>query len=202
MSIQTITQEAASIANALSVVVIGVGYYFLIKLYREWIRQNRESRVAGGRPTVVVNADYSRLPRVSVVVRNFAEAPAKEISFDFSTPLEDSSGFVISDLPYLKKGLPFLEPKGEISRYWDSLPDLALVLREKGLEDSIKVTTRYKDLAGESYESEWKLDPLLFEGGQVENQKGMNDLVKAVEKIPGGVTEQNGRRRVTSGNEG
>ena len=135
MSIQTIIQEAGSIANVLNVVVIGVGYYFLIKLYSEWIRQNQELRVAGGRPMVVVNADYSHLPRVSVVVRNFAKAPAKEISFDFSVPLEDSSGFVISDLPYLKKGLPFLEPKGEISRYWDSLPDLASLLREKGLED-------------------------------------------------------------------
>ena len=65
------------------------------------------------------------------------------------------------------------------------------------------MTTRYKDLAGESYESEWKLDPLLFEGGQVENHRGMNDLVEAVEKIAtGDATEQNGRPRAASGNRG
>ncbi len=50
MSIQYIIQEAASIANVLNMVVIGVGYYFLIKLYREWIRQYRESRSLTARP--------------------------------------------------------------------------------------------------------------------------------------------------------
>ncbi len=56
---------------------------------------------------------------------------------------------------------------------------------------------------GEPYESEWKLDPLLFEDSQVENQRGMNGLVKAVEKISTeDVNKQNGRRRAASGNGG
>lgn len=64
------------------------------------------------------------------------------------------------------------------------MPDLAPVLRKRGLEDGIKVTTSYKDLAGRSYESAWTLDPLLFEVGRIQTQKGMNDLVAAVEEIP------------------
>ena len=75
MSIQSIIQELGPIANVLNVVVIGIGYYFLVKLYREWLRQSQESRVAGGRPMVVVNADYSHLPGISVVVRNYAISP-------------------------------------------------------------------------------------------------------------------------------
>ncbi len=181
---QSIIQDVASIANALSVVVLGVGYYFLIKLYREWLRQTEERRIAGGRPQVVASASYAHLPDVNIMVRNFNSAPAKEISFEFSAPIEDSRGFAISDLPFFEKGLDFLEPNGEISLFWDSLPNLAPVLRRNGLENGIRVTTRYKDLAGESYESEWTINPLLFEVERIETRKGMNGLVAAVEKIP------------------
>ena len=64
------------------------------------------------------------------------------------------------------------------------MPNLAPALRRNGLEDGIRVTTKYKDLAGESYESEWTINPLLVEVGRIETRKGMNDLVAAVEKIP------------------
>ncbi len=201
MSWQTILREVSSVANILNVLVIGVGYYYLVKLYREWIRQSKEERTAGGRPMVVVSADYSRLPQVGVVVRNFNKAPAKEVSFEFSDPIVGPDGFVISDLPYLKKGLPFLEPEGEISREWGCLPDLASVLRERGLEDGIRVTTRYKDLAGESYATEWTLDPLLFEDSGIGSSKGMNELVSAVEKIPESSKNADGRRGASRGNQ-
>jgi hypothetical protein len=184
MNLQSILQEVTPIANILNVLVIAVGYFFLIKLYREWIGQSRESRTAGGRPQVVVSVDYSHLPEVNVVVHNFTDAPAK-----------DPHGLVISDLPYLERGLPFLEPGGRISRPWGRLPDLAPMLKEKGLEGGIRVTTRYKDLAEESYETEWTLDPLLFEGSGIQNSLGMDDLVAAVEEIPGG-------RSAASGNNG
>lgn len=68
------------------------------------------------------------------------------------------------------------------------------MLREKGLEDGIKVTTRYKDLAGEDYETEWTLNPLLFVDSGIENSKGMNDLVGAVKEISGDVTENGSQR--------
>ena len=190
MSMQSIIQEVASIANALSVVVLGVGYYFLIKLYREWLRQTEERRIAGGRPQVVASASYAHLPDVNIMVRNFNSAPAKEISFEFSAPIEGSNGFAISDLPFFEKGLDFLEPNAEINLFWDSLPNLAPVLRKHGLEDGIRVTTRYKDLAGESYESEWTINPLLFEVGRIQTRKGMNDLVAAVERIPTAVVRR------------
>ena len=77
MDIQSILREAGPIANIINVVVIGVGYYFLIKLWREWLRQSREERVAGGRPMVVVSTDYSHLPEVNLIVRNFTKAPQK-----------------------------------------------------------------------------------------------------------------------------
>ena len=194
MNIHEIIQTAASVANVLTVIVFAVGYYFMIRLYREWINQSRESRVAGGRPQVVVAVDHTHLPRVSVVVRNATEAPAMDVSFEFSAPVESPDGTVISELPYLRKGLPFMEPQGKVSRFWGRIPELAPLLREKGLGDGIRVTTRYKDLAGESYESAWTLDPLLFEDSGIENSKGMNDLVNAVERLPERTEHPNGRR--------
>ncbi len=200
MSWQSVVQEIAAVANIVYVLVIGIGYYYLVKLYREWILQSKEERTAGGRPMVVISADYDRLPEVGLVVRNFNKAPAQEVSFEFSEPVVSPDGFVVSDLPYLKRGLPFLEPEGEISHPWGRLPDLASVLRERGIEDGIRVTARYKDLAGESYETEWTLDPLLFEGSGIGSSKGMTELVDAVEKLPevfnkrrSGVMSDNGR---------
>ena len=109
MSIQTIIQDVTSFLN---VIVLAVGYFFLVRLYREWIHQSREERIAGGRPMVVVAADYGHLPEVHVVVRNFTKAPAKEVTFEFSTPVEDPDGAVLSELPYFENGLPFLEQGG------------------------------------------------------------------------------------------
>jgi hypothetical protein len=189
-------------AQIVSAVAIAVGYLFLIRNQRDMIRERREERTAGGRPQVVVTADHSRLPKIYVVVRNFTKAPAKDITFDFSAPVESSDGFVLSDLPYFKNGLPFLAPEGEITCYWDCMPSLVPLLKEKGLEDGIGVTTRYKDLAGESYKTDWKLHPLLFEGARIQDSKGMNDLVNAVEKLSRDDVERDGHQRAASSNKG
>jgi hypothetical protein len=45
LSLRSILQDAASIASLLNVAVLGVGYYSLIKLYREWVGQRREEHV-------------------------------------------------------------------------------------------------------------------------------------------------------------
>ena len=135
MSIPAIIQDVSSFLN---VIVLAVGYYFLVRLYREWIHQSREERIAGGRPMVVVAADYGHLPEVRVVVHNFTKAPAKEVSFEFSAPDE----------------------------------------------------------------SEWTLNPLLFDGAPVEASPGMDDLVKAVEKIPEESSRLDGRGRETGTEKG
>jgi hypothetical protein len=54
------------------------------------------------------------------------------------------------------------------------------------------------DLAGERYESEWTLNPLLFEGAGIENSEGMNDLVNAAEGIRKESTGRNGQLMVAS----
>jgi hypothetical protein len=123
----------------------------------------REQRISGGRPQVIIQARYDRLPMVDLVVRNFGAGAAKDITFAFSDPIEDSSGFVLSELPYLKEGMNFLGPGEEVASAWDNLDNLASYLREKGLKGGILVKVRYEDLAGEVYETEWRINPLIYE---------------------------------------
>ncbi len=197
--IGTIIQDAISFLN---LVVIALGYYSLVRLYRAWFAETKRERTAGGRPQVVVAVDHSHLPKVGLVVGNPSPAPAKDISFGFSAPIQSSDGCVLSDLPFFRKGLPYLEPQGRIQFHWDHLPSLAPLLIEKGLEDGVRVTVRYKDLAEERYESAWDLNPLLLEGGRIEDREGMNDLVDAVERISGSLGALGGNGRTTGGDTG
>lgn len=184
MDAVTIAQIASPIINFIFVLVLAGGYYFLVKATRDSLEETRASRIAGGRPQVIVNIDTSDLPAVGIVVRNVSQGAAKDIFFEFSESMENSDGIVISELPYFKNGVSFLEPGGEISSYWDSIDAIKEQFQEKGLAaKGITVTTRYKDLHGELYKSDWTINPLLYADNKRIENKGMEDLVNAVEKI-------------------
>jgi hypothetical protein len=134
-----IAQIVTAVTTVFYAGVFAIGYYLLIKGNRQTLREMREQRISGGRPQVIVQARYERLPMVDLVVRNFGAGAAKDITFAFSDPLEDSTGFVLSELPYLKEGMSFLGPGEEVACAWDNLDDLARSLREKGHKRGIVV---------------------------------------------------------------
>ena len=103
------------------------------------------------------------MPSIDLVVRNVSGGSARDITFEFSAPVEDSKGFVVSDLPYLKRGVNFLGPGSHVACFWDDLEPLVASLREKGLDEGISVAVKYRDLTGESYEKRWTINPLLYE---------------------------------------
>ena len=183
MDLQTLSTISAPLSNVLLGLVFAVGYYISFKLYKQSISEMQESRLSGGRPQVIVQAEYSRLPEVELAVRNVAGGAAKDIKFEFSHSVESSDGYVVTNLPYFKYGLDFLEPGGEITCYWDSLEEIIPGLRRRGLDEGIVVTTSYKSLGGTPYTSTWRINPLLFEGYRDSPHKGMEDLVEAVEKL-------------------
>jgi hypothetical protein len=47
---------------------------------------------------------------------------------------------------------------------WDHIDRLMPSLREKGLHEGIAVKVNYKDLTGAAYTTEWRINPLLYEG--------------------------------------
>jgi hypothetical protein len=62
--------------------------------------------------------------------------------------------------------MSFLGPGEEVACSWDHLEPLIKTLRKKELHQGIRVTVSYKDLAGESYETDWEVNPLLYEGSR------------------------------------
>jgi hypothetical protein len=182
--------DIAQIVTAITTVfyagVFAIGYYLLIKGNRETLREMREQRVSGGRPQVILQARYERLPMVDLVVKNFGGGVAKEITFAFSCPIEDSTGFVLSELPYLKEGMSFLGPGEEVACVWDDLEKLASSLREKGHKRGILVKVRYEDLAGEVYETEWRINPLIYENDRhvpPQNRQTLEALLSASTRV-------------------
>lgn len=183
MNVTAYTQIAATASNILFFLVFVVAYYKMIKMNRRTLWLQEWQATAVGRPQVIVDDDYTRLPEVDIVVRNISEGAAKDITFEFSASIESTDGTVISDLAYFKDGLDFLTPGKEITCYWDHLNSLLPFLHEKGLEKGIKVTTHYKDLAGESYKTEWNLNPNIYRDDRYVQHKGMGDLVEAVKGL-------------------
>jgi hypothetical protein len=179
----TIAQLVTAVTNLFFVIVLAAGYYFTWRVSQQTLAEMREQRTAMGRPLVIVEEDYDDLPELDVAIRNVSEGAAKDITFEFSVPLENSGGFVISDLPYFKDGLDFLPPHGELSCYWDDLNALIPFLEARNLRGGITVIVRYKDLLGTPYESRWRLNPFLYKDTRLVRRKSMGDLVRAVEKL-------------------
>ncbi len=47
------------------------------------------------------------------------------------------------------------------------------------------MTTKYKDLAGESYENTWNLKLTIFENDRYIQNKGIQDVARSLEEISG-----------------
>ncbi len=117
MGLVTLAQIVTSVTNLPFVIVLAAGYYFTWRAGQQTLGEMRAQRTAMGRPLVIVQEDYDDLPELDVAIRNVSEGAARDITFEFSSPLENSSGFVISDLPYFRDGLDFLPPRGELTCY-------------------------------------------------------------------------------------
>jgi hypothetical protein len=159
-----IAQIVTAITTVFYAAVFAIGYYLIIKGNHETLREMREERLSGGRPQVIVETSLRNLPIVEFVVRNVSGGAAKDIAFELSGPIEDSSGFVISELRYLREGIPFLGPDERIRCIWDHIDRLIPYLQDKRLHEGIAVKVSYKDLPGEVYTTEWRVNPLLYEG--------------------------------------
>jgi hypothetical protein len=74
-----------------------------------------------------------------------------------------------------------MAPQTDLPAVWDSYQNVVRNLRDKGLTEGITITSRYEDRNGESYETEWTINPLLLEGSGYSDYKGYEDEVQAQE---------------------
>jgi hypothetical protein len=176
-------QIATAVTTIFYSLVFAIGYYLVVRGNRAMLIEMRRENRSGGGPQILVEADYGRLPSIDLVVRNVSGGSARDITFEFSAPVEDLKGFVVSDLPYPKRGVDFLGPGSHVACFWDDLEPLVASLRGKGLDEGISVTVKYRDLTGESYETRWTINPLLYEGNRHVPREGLGDVVSAPEKL-------------------
>jgi hypothetical protein len=164
----------AQILSSLATFVVAAGI-----LYQG--REARKARDDQDRPQIIVDADYTGRFTTNIVVRNIGHGMAKNITFEFSAPIETTSGQDITELPYFKNGLNFMAPQTDIAAVWDSYQNVEQTLRDNGLTEGITITSKYEDRNGESYETEWTINPLLLEGSGYSDYKGYEDQVQALE---------------------
>ena len=162
----------AQLLSSLGTLVVAAGI-----LYQG--RQARNARNDQDRPQIIVDADYTGRFTTNIVVRNIGHGTAKNITFKFSAPLESTSGYDITELPYLRHGINFMAPQTSLPAVWDSYQNVVKNLREKGLTNGITITSYYEDRQGESYETAWTINPLLLEGSGYSYYKGYEDEVQA-----------------------
>src|SRR5829696_4703953 len=146
------------------------------------LHQGREARRARNdedRPQIIVDADYTGRFTTNVVVRNIGHGIAKNITFEFSAPLQSTSGHDITELPYFREGINFMAPQTDLPAVWDSYQNVVENLKAKGLTEGITITSYYEDRQGESYETSWTINPLLLEGSGYSDYKGYEDEVQA-----------------------
>ena len=101
-----IAQIVTAITTVFYAAVFAIGYYLIIRGNRKILREMRQERLSGGRPQIIVEMSLLNLPIIEFVVRNVSGGAAKDITFEFSDSIEDSSGFVLSELRYLREGCP------------------------------------------------------------------------------------------------
>ena len=183
MDLASIAQIANPFIQTVFIVVMGLGYFFTIRNLRSQVQEMNQARTTGGRPLIIVTEDYENLPTVNVIVQNVGPGPAKNISFNFSSPVESSDGFVLSELAFFEEGMTSLAPGGRIVCYWDELGNLQSMFEEGRLEGGIMVTVEYQDITGGSYSHTWEIDPMLYQGLRTIGYRDVSDLVDIVERI-------------------
>jgi hypothetical protein len=164
----------AQLLSSLATFVVAAGI-----LYQG--REARRARNDEDRPQIIVDADYTGRFTTNIVVRNIGHGVARNITFAFSAPLQSTSGYDITELPYFREGINFMAPQTDLPAVWDSYQNVVANLRAKGLTQGITITSYYEDRQGESYETEWTINPLLLEGSGYSEYKGYEDEVQAQE---------------------
>ena len=164
----------AQIVSSLATLIVATAVLFQT-------REQRKARDDQDRPQIIVDADYTGRFTTNIVVRNIGHGMAKNITFEFSAPMETTEGRDITDLPYFKYGINFMAPQTDLPTVWDSYQNVVQNLRAKGLMEGITITSRYEDRQGEYYETAWTINPLLLEGSGYSEYKGYEDQVQALE---------------------
>ena len=66
---------------------------------------------------------------MEIVISNIGRGDAKNVTFEFSAPLQSTSGHDITELPYFEHGINFMAPQTDLPAVWDSYQNVVENLR-------------------------------------------------------------------------
>ena len=96
MDLATIAQTISAVGTVLLAALFGYQvtvFQKQVATNRDTLREMRESRLSHERPQVVVTAEYRHGTLVEVVIANIGRGDAKNVSFEFSAPMESSVSY-------------------------------------------------------------------------------------------------------------
>jgi len=152
VDLATIAQTVSAIGTLLLAALFGYQVTVFkkqVEVNRGTLNEMREGRTAHERPQVVVTAEYRHGTLVEVVIANIGRGDAKNVTFEFSAPMEssvsyrrDSEVIPLSELPHFRDGLNYLAPGAEIATVWD---------HHANLDRSISLPRRYSNYFSDSF---------------------------------------------------
>lgn len=172
---------AAATVGTLVVAVIAL-------VFAGWqTRLARQGREDQARPAVHVELQLSEglFQGVDLVVRNLGPTIATDVTLAFDPPLasttdDDASSRRVSELAFLREGIPSLAPGGEVRTLLDLLPRRL----EAGMADRYEVAVRCRDVRGRRQsELKYVLDIGLFYGLRGVRRRTVHDVAKSMHAI-------------------
>jgi len=146
------------------------------------VNEMKEARDQENAPYIVVYFDIPQNKHlIYLVIKNVGKSIATDIKLTFTPSLSSSVFTGINDVPLIKNGIPSLPPNYEIRTLFDGV-----INRFGNATFSMTYTVEVSYTGGlvkERRTSSQTLDLSMFYGLMQVNEKGLNELVKAVEDI-------------------
>jgi hypothetical protein len=96
VDLATITQAVSAIGTVGLTLLFGFQlsvFYRQVLVNRDILKERREVRLSHERPQLVLTAEYRHGTLLEVVISNIGRGDAKEITFEFSAPMESSVSY-------------------------------------------------------------------------------------------------------------
>lgn len=176
-------------AGALSVIfscLVAIATVVYAVLTWKLVSETKQMRIDQIKPNISVTVQPTErwIGLIEMIIENTGASPAYDIRFEVDPDFEYRKGRFLSELGFVKKGIPSFAPGQRLKFFLTALTD------EKKLRSSFKIKVSYKDAIGNSYENIYEIDfSILQELPQLDKSPlyEIADSLKTIESILDGI---------------
>jgi len=145
----------------------------------EEMKAGRDQEIS---PYVITYFDIAYGKRlIYLVIKNIGKTVAKNVKLEFEPKLKNSTGDKIDNTPLIKEGIGSIPPGYEIKTLFDSA--ISYFGNEKLPLSYVAKVTYTGGLQGEPRTTQQTLDLSAYKGLRFHDEKGIDELVKEIEKL-------------------